>query len=108
MKDPSIMANDQDTITTSEPDPRTLAEIWISMSEDGSYEVGTTEEEAAERLMESQGGHRCRSVMLSVLMLPPQVTEVSVTVPDEIGSTVTVEPAADDEIDHAVGRQQTD
>jgi len=101
-------ATENDTTRALRPDPRTLVEVWVSMNEDGFAEVGTTEEEAAERLMESQGGHRCRSVMLSVLMLPPQVTEVSVTVPDEIGSTVTVEPAADDDIDHAVGRRQTD
>jgi len=80
------------------------------MNEDGFFETGTSEEEAAERLMESEGGHRCRSVMLSVLMRPPQVTEAAVEIPDEAGTTVTVEPATgdDDTGEHAVDPRQTD
>jgi len=79
------------------------------MNEEGFAEVGTSEEEAAERLMESEGGHRSRSVMLNVLMQAPRVTEVTVEIPDEFGTTVTVEPATgDDDIDPAVGRQATD
>jgi hypothetical protein len=35
------------------PDPRTLVGVWIAMNEDGFYEVGTNEEEASTRLMES-------------------------------------------------------
>jgi hypothetical protein len=100
-------ATENDTTRAPGPDPRTLVECWISMNEDGFAEVGTTEEEAAERLMESQGGRRCRSVMLSVLMLPPQVTEAAVTVPDEAGHTVDVR-ADDDDGEHAVDPRATD
>jgi len=75
------------------------------MNEDGFFEVGCSEEEAAERMMESEGGRRCRTVMLTVLMLPPQVTEVSVVVPDEHGQEVAV--ASDDETDMTVRMPDT-
>jgi len=78
------------------------------VNEDGFYEVGTDQEEAATRLMETQGGYQCRTVKLTVSVTPPMATETTAEIPDDAGHTVTVEPAADDDIDPAVGRQATD
>jgi hypothetical protein len=89
-------------------DLRTLCEVWLAMNEDGFFEVGCSEEEAAERMMESHGGRRCRTVMLNVLMLPPQVTKVAVEVPDEDGQTVKADVDDDTDLTRVVDPRQTD
>ena len=66
-------------------------EVWIAMNESGEYEVGPDEDVAIERFDESIGGSMRRLVRLKVVMAPPDVTEVNVTVPDEAGQTVKVE-----------------
>jgi hypothetical protein len=86
-------------------DLRTLCEVWLAMNEDGFFEVGRSEEDAAERMMETEGGRRCRTVMLEVRMLPPQVVTVTVEVPDESGHEVDVK--VDDESDLTVKMPDT-
>jgi hypothetical protein len=61
------------------------------MNESGEYEVGPDEDVAIERFDESIVGSMRRLVRLKVVMAPPDVTEVNVTVPVEAGQTVKVE-----------------
>ena len=70
------------------------AEIYIAMNEGGDYEVGTTSEEASERLMDQARGEMCRIVKLTVRMAPPEIAEAEVEVPDEAGETQEVETEA--------------
>jgi hypothetical protein len=68
-----------------------VIEVWIAMNESGEYEVGSDEDVAVERFDESIGGQMRRLVRLKVVMAPPEVTEVDVTVPKEVGQIVKVE-----------------
>jgi hypothetical protein len=65
-------------------------ELWIAMNEDGGWAVVTDESDALSTLADEQGGDFARVVKFKILMTPPQVPEVSVTVPDETGQTVDV------------------
>jgi hypothetical protein len=78
------------------------------VNEDGFYEVGTDQEEAATRLMETQGGYQCRTVKLTVSVTPPVAAGATAEIPDDAGSTVTVEVSDDDTGDHAVDPRATD
>jgi hypothetical protein len=51
--------------------------------------VGTNEEKASTRLLESQGSYRCRTVMQ--LSLPDGYVVRPDDVPDEVGQTVEVD-----------------
>jgi hypothetical protein len=81
-------------------------EVWLVLSEDGSYEVATDEQTALDRLVdaadEDLAGTVCRIVKLNVTMADTRTpadedeTEqadkaVDVTVPDDAGSIVEVE-----------------
>jgi hypothetical protein len=65
-------------------------EVWIAMDEGGDYEVGCEEDSATERLEEKGAGISRRMVQLRVTMAPPEVVSVDVSIPDEVGQTVTV------------------
>jgi hypothetical protein len=71
-------------------EPKTI-EVWIAIDGDGDYEVGCDDDDAVDRYNDNIGGTRSmRLVKLNVTMRPPEVTEASVTVPDEAGQTVEV------------------
>jgi hypothetical protein len=72
-----------------------VAEIYIAMNEEGEFEVGTSEEEAGERLVDTYGGCMSRIVKLPLLMTPPRTMEApGVDIADDAGTTVAVEDAA--------------
>jgi len=97
---------DDNTIDTA---MRIEAEVWLAVNEDGAFAVGVDEEEAASNLIDNHGANRVRTVCLTVSMTVPQVTDVAVEVPDEAGTTVSVEtPADDDSTDRVVDPRQTD
>jgi hypothetical protein len=82
------------TDETHSTDGTVLAEVYIAMNEEGEYEVGTTEEEAGERLMDNHGGYMSRIVRLPVRMTPPKAMEApAVDIPDEAGTTIAFEDA---------------
>jgi hypothetical protein len=66
-------------------------EVWIAMNESGEYEVGPDGDTAIERFDDTIGGSMRRLVRLKVMMAPPEVTEVDVAVPYEVGQTIQVE-----------------
>ncbi len=68
-----------------------LVEFYVAMNEEGEFEVGTTEEEASQRLVENTSGYRCRIVKINAKMAPPALVEADVDIPDEAGTTVTFE-----------------
>ena len=68
-----------------------LVEFYIAMNEEGEFEVGTTEEEASQRLVENTSGYSCRIVKINAKMAPPALTEAEVDIPDDAGTTVTIE-----------------
>ena len=70
------------------------ADIYIAMNEEGEYEVGTSEEEAGERLVDCHGGYMSRIVRLPVRMAPPKAMEApAFDIPDETGMTIAIEDA---------------
>lgn len=71
-------------------------DIFIAMNEDGDPEVGTTEDEATERLTDNIGGRAMRIVKFVVHMLPPAVEECGdIVIPDAAGNTTTFEVEAE-------------
>jgi len=80
---------------TAKSGSRVLLEVWVAVNEEGNYEVGTEEEEAAARLMETHGGYHCRIVKLVVFLNPPAPYETLIEVPNEIGHVVEVKTAID-------------
>jgi hypothetical protein len=68
-----------------------LVEFYIAMNEEGEFEVGTTEEEASQRLVENTSGYCCRIVQINAKIAPPTLIEADVDIPDEAGTTVTFE-----------------
>jgi hypothetical protein len=66
-------------------------EIFICMNENGEFIVTTDGDEALNELMENFGATISRTVKLTVQMAAPVITEATVTVPDEVGETVSVE-----------------
>ena len=73
---------------------KTNCEIWIAMNEDGGWVVVTDESEALSTLGEDEGGYLGRVVKVTVKMAPPKMTEASVDVPDEAGTTEQIETQA--------------
>jgi hypothetical protein len=70
------------------------AVIYVAMNEDGDHEVGTTEDEATERLSDNVGGRLGRVIRLTIRMSPPKVEDAGeVAVADTIGETLAVEAA---------------
>jgi hypothetical protein len=68
--------------------------VYVAMNEDADYEVGTTEDEATERLSDNIGGRLGRVVRLVVRMSPPKAEDAGeVTITDTAGETVAFEAA---------------
>jgi len=88
------MAQADDSIAQDD-DRRVHIEIWIAMNEEGAYEVGNDQEEAATRLVEKQGGCQVRTAVLTVKMAPPQYTSTTAQVPDDVGHIVVIDTATD-------------
>ena len=64
-------------------------DVFVAMDSDGNIQVGTDMDEATERYNDHHGlVSPIRIVKLAVTMRPPEVTEASVTVPDEAGQQV--------------------
>jgi hypothetical protein len=66
-------------------------EVWIAMDESGEYEVGPDENVAIDRLRADTGSELFRLVRLKVVMSPPSVEEVDITISDEVGQTIKFE-----------------
>jgi hypothetical protein len=66
-------------------------EVWIAMDESGEYEVGPDENVAIDRLRTDTGSELFRLVRLKVVMSPPSVEEVDITISDEVGQTIKFE-----------------
>lgn len=82
-----------------------IIEVWLAMSEDGSCEVATDEDAAIENLKngsnEDLAGTTCRVVKLNVTVNQPCCRDddddetdkvVDVTIPDDAGRNVEIEP----------------
>jgi hypothetical protein len=69
-------------------------EIFVAMNEDGGWIVTNDEGEALSTLAENEGGWLARVVKVTVKMTPPVMTEATVDVPDEAGSTEEIETEA--------------
>lgn len=61
------------------------------MDESGEYEVGPDENVAIDRLRTDTGSELFRLVRLKVVMSPPSVEEVDITISDEVGQTIKFE-----------------
>lgn len=68
-------------------------ELYVAMNEDGDWIVTSDESEALTKLTEDEGGYQCRIVKITVKMTPPAMTEATVDVPDEAGTTVETKAA---------------
>jgi hypothetical protein len=79
------------TDETHSTDSKVLAEVYIAMNEEGEFEVGTTEEEASQRLVENTSGYSCRLVKINAEMTPPAPIEADVDISDEAGTTIAIE-----------------
>jgi hypothetical protein len=64
---------------------KVLVTCFVAMNEEGSYVVVTDESEAMLKLGEDEGGSLARVVKVSLMMAPPEMTEVKGEVPDEAG-----------------------
>jgi hypothetical protein len=63
-------------------------EFFLSMNEEGDWEINTDAGDAATALVENALGGVCiRTVKITVKMTPPEVTEAEVDVADEAGET---------------------
>jgi hypothetical protein len=70
------------------------AVIYVAMNEDADYEVGTTEDEATERLNDNVGGRMVRVIRLTARMSPPVTEDAGeVTITDTAGTTMEFEAA---------------
>jgi len=82
------------TDETHSTDGMVQVEVYIARNEKGENEVGTTKEEAGERLADCHGGYMSRIVKLPVRMTPPKAMEApAVDIPDEAGTTIAIEDA---------------
>jgi hypothetical protein len=65
------------------------AELFIAMDSDGDWSSGSDENEAVDNYNTNIGGNLAlRVVKITVTMRPPEITEASVTVPNEAGQQV--------------------
>jgi hypothetical protein len=58
----------------------------------GEYEIGKTAEDAATNLLDNHGAFAMRTVCLNLTMAAPEVQSIDGAIPDDAGTTVSIEP----------------
>jgi hypothetical protein len=75
------------------PGKKTI-EIYISMNDEGDFEVGVDAEESANRLLDSFGGQCVRTIRKAFLITPPAIQDIGEEdIADDEGETTRVEAA---------------
>jgi hypothetical protein len=62
-------------------------EVYLAMNEDGDWIVTAEIDEAIQLLADHAGGYHARVVKVTVKMSAPVMTEATVEIPDEAGTT---------------------